>query len=108
MNDERERAHHAQAGDVHLETWKADDRYFWRVMNARTRQQLSAGEADSFDTAKIAASGAAGVEGQPITWRGIGPLLTKAERTARAKKATAAGAKVRAKQAAVKGTGKRK
>jgi hypothetical protein len=73
---EREHAHHAQVGDVHLETWKAEGRYFWSVTNTKTRQQTHAGEADSLDKAKMEASAAAGVQSQRITWRGIGPATT--------------------------------
>jgi hypothetical protein len=71
----REHTHHAQVGDLHLETWTADGRFFWSVTNIKTRQQLSAGEANTLDAAKIQASGAAGVRERQITWRGIGPPL---------------------------------
>jgi hypothetical protein len=76
MSEERNpHAHHAQVGELHLETWEANGRYFWSVTNIKTRQQLNAGEAKTLDMAKIQASGAAGVQEQQITWRGIGPRL---------------------------------
>jgi hypothetical protein len=75
MSEKREHAHHAQVGDTHLETWKAEGRYFWSITNTKTHQRIDTGETDSFDKAKMAASAAAGVQGERITWRGIGPAL---------------------------------
>ena len=75
MTDERKHAHHAQVGDLHLETWEAYHRYFWSVTNTKTHEQLSSGEADNLDAAKLAASSTAGVQGQELKWRGIGPPL---------------------------------
>ena len=75
MNEEREHAHHAQVGDLHLETWKAPHRYSWTVRNTKTHQQIGTGEANSLDAAKLDAIAAAGLQGHAIMWRDIGPPL---------------------------------
>lgn len=75
MNAEREPAHHAQVGDLHLGAWNAEQRFFWSVRNTKTHQQIGTGEASSLDAAKLDAIAAAGLQGQAIMWRGIDPPL---------------------------------
>jgi len=75
MNDEREPAHHAQVGDLHLGTWNDEHRYFWSARNTRTHQQLGTGEANSLDAAKRDAIAAAGLQGRAIKWLDIAPPL---------------------------------
>jgi len=75
MNDERDPAHHAQVGDLHLGTWGVGQRYFWSARNTKTHRQIGTGEANSLDAAKRDAISAAGLQGQAIMWRGIDPPL---------------------------------
>ena len=75
MADEQEQAQHAQVGDLHLETWTVDDRYFWSVRDFAKNVDIDSGEAATLDGAKVAAKKAARVR-QDVTWSAIRPEVT--------------------------------
>ena len=47
MGDGKERAQYAQVGDLLLETWIIDDRYFWSAKDIVKRVDIDSGEANS-------------------------------------------------------------
>ena len=72
MSDKPEQAQHAHVGDLHLDTWIVDDRYFWSVQNIAKRRDIDSGEAATLDGANAAAKKAAHLR-QEVTWSSFGP-----------------------------------
>jgi len=72
MSDKPEQAQHAHVGDLHLDTWIVDDRYFWCVKDIAKHLDIDSGEAATLDGAKADAKKAARVR-QEVTWTVIGP-----------------------------------
>ena len=72
MSDKPEQAQHAHVGDLQLDTWIVDDRYFWCVKDITKRVDIDSGEAATLDGAKADAQKAARLR-QEVTWTAIGP-----------------------------------
>jgi len=55
ISDKPEQAQHAHFGNLHLDTWIVDDRYFWGVQGIAKHVVIDSGEAATLDGAKAAA-----------------------------------------------------
>ena len=77
MGDGKERAQYAQVGDLLLETWIIDDRYFWSAKDIVKRVDIDSGEASSLDGAKAAAKKSARLRQKSAGLRSDGRAATR-------------------------------